>query len=849
MIPAMQLLDASKNFYRIGGLVKSSSNAVKSFSLAGVLQASDSGWILLSVPNALVRGAFDAIHEPGVELPPNKSGKLNAHISVIRPEELESIGGLDRVTERGKQFHYTIDGLKTCEPSGWDEMSRVWYLAVKSPELENLRKSYGLSPRPKNNKFEFHITVAVRRKHVLRNNDVKKAESLPPLPDYFLAKESNNPLFEELPELPEGFKKEATPVDTGSNDRIRRLIMQLDVVDDLLYLRYRKNMAKLQQTAQATNRPDIYQQGIEALKAGKFDDFAKLLNSQGTSAQTGHKRLAISDRVLNEDTLGRLGFLKTKIAIPEEGQISSTNWRHPDTNLHFHPHNGFFTVHEDSHPALTMSVRKKDPNLFSALNSGIVHAATEGVPGAFYYLRNKIMNPPAPTVVDPSKLDSNSKPLSGIVSRIFNENPSSLIISPQEKLVPPTPTVKAAARKEEYVPSVVKLSLRSGEQKLCPRCGKQILHDLYTDRKGWKFHRSCFTKGEGRVKESFDSSLGGFNLVSTLRNLHEKGVSWDQRLAPLREKLKAGKQPTFSDAEKALDDYVSGGKEIAQTPVLGIPTGQIVGNIRNLQYLPQQAESLLMNSGLLDQSPERAKRINKGLFDKNWTYNHYMRYADPKTTDSWFKNHHIDRALRYGKENLFDKGLFKQRENSIIDRPDLGLEGKYQELLRINPTAAKAFKDAWLSPDGEVVKLVGNARTPSLPNKYYQAVGQYLPTAATALSLGSTALISSLTNNLLAGNKQAANYRYDLPAGKTPDPLLQHIGRMAVRLQEPAKVTLVDPNRPSAFEDTPSPVLSRNPVLKPKLLLDLQNPFTAAKARELYDKLYPHHLTRVAPNQ
>src|SRR5579872_2585714 len=44
------------------------------YSLAGRLVGTKSGWIVLEVPMALVRGAFDALHEPGVEMPPAFSG-------------------------------------------------------------------------------------------------------------------------------------------------------------------------------------------------------------------------------------------------------------------------------------------------------------------------------------------------------------------------------------------------------------------------------------------------------------------------------------------------------------------------------------------------------------------------------------------------------------------------------------------------------------------------------------------------------------------------------------------------------------------------------------------------------
>lgn len=147
------------------------------YSLAGRLVGGKSGWVVLEVPMALVRGAFDALHEPGVEMPPafSEYESYKAHISVMRPEEVERAGGLDKITERGHFFNYTLGPVQTVEPHGWDEMSKVWFIKVRSPDLEKLRKSYGMSARPKNNEFDFHITIGVRRKSVLRANDVSKA--------------------------------------------------------------------------------------------------------------------------------------------------------------------------------------------------------------------------------------------------------------------------------------------------------------------------------------------------------------------------------------------------------------------------------------------------------------------------------------------------------------------------------------------------------------------------------------------------------------------------------------------------------------------------------------------------
>lgn len=153
---------------------KTASDAVLDYGLRGKLYLSSSGWLLMQVPNDLGRGAFDALHEPGVVLPQRSStDRYNAHVSVMTAAEVAKIGGPDKITERGHDVAYTLGPVKTVEPATWDGVSRVWYIEVRSPEIEKIRKSYGLPPRIKDH--DFHITFAIRRTNILRNDGVSKA--------------------------------------------------------------------------------------------------------------------------------------------------------------------------------------------------------------------------------------------------------------------------------------------------------------------------------------------------------------------------------------------------------------------------------------------------------------------------------------------------------------------------------------------------------------------------------------------------------------------------------------------------------------------------------------------------
>lgn len=138
----------------------------------------NTGYLILSVPNAIGIGFFQALNLPGLELPKWRTEqRFNCHLTVMRPNELASIGGIEKITERGKMFRYRIAGVDSS-PSKTDGFSRFYYLQVTSPQLSQLRRSYGLPGSPA---VPFHITFAARRRNVLRENSVRKVASYGPI--------------------------------------------------------------------------------------------------------------------------------------------------------------------------------------------------------------------------------------------------------------------------------------------------------------------------------------------------------------------------------------------------------------------------------------------------------------------------------------------------------------------------------------------------------------------------------------------------------------------------------------------------------------------------------------------
>jgi 8-oxo-dGTP pyrophosphatase MutT (NUDIX family) len=89
--------------------------------------------------------------------------------------ELDEVGA-NNINERGHSFRYSLGAVKEITPKNIDGVSKLWAIQILSPELSALRKSYGLSSLPKDEAF--HITVAVRRKNVLRDNDISKCDDM-----------------------------------------------------------------------------------------------------------------------------------------------------------------------------------------------------------------------------------------------------------------------------------------------------------------------------------------------------------------------------------------------------------------------------------------------------------------------------------------------------------------------------------------------------------------------------------------------------------------------------------------------------------------------------------------------
>jgi hypothetical protein len=122
----------------------------------GVLTEGNDGYIYLKVDDDYINHLFPILSNREYTKPPyfRRPNSPGAHISVIYVDERQQTG---EITEVGQTYSFKIVGLNAV-PS---KTLKYIVLEVNSPELENLRKKYGLSPLLKNH--EFHITIAKKK--------------------------------------------------------------------------------------------------------------------------------------------------------------------------------------------------------------------------------------------------------------------------------------------------------------------------------------------------------------------------------------------------------------------------------------------------------------------------------------------------------------------------------------------------------------------------------------------------------------------------------------------------------------------------------------------------------------
>lgn len=126
----------------------------------GVLVQNADGYAYIKVDDAYIHDLFPKLHaDPGYQKPPyfRRKDAPGAHISVVYANERV------KLREVGKRYSFSLNDLVVVQ--GKNKNSYI-ILQVDAPELEELRKSYGLKPKLQGH--EFHITIGKKSKKYKR---------------------------------------------------------------------------------------------------------------------------------------------------------------------------------------------------------------------------------------------------------------------------------------------------------------------------------------------------------------------------------------------------------------------------------------------------------------------------------------------------------------------------------------------------------------------------------------------------------------------------------------------------------------------------------------------------------
>ncbi|MFZ0564627.1 MAG: hypothetical protein WAM28_00290 [Chlamydiales bacterium] len=149
-------------FAKNGGQVEDQPQVLEkamSLDAFGALKEKRNGYLYLDLPNEYISELLPLINCPGQMIPPphfeSKQG-IGAHISVIDTDERikHDIWEIDEI---GQTFNFEIKEVRSTKIKWRKITKKIWVLTFNSPQLEELRESYGLSSTPKG--YDFYLLI------------------------------------------------------------------------------------------------------------------------------------------------------------------------------------------------------------------------------------------------------------------------------------------------------------------------------------------------------------------------------------------------------------------------------------------------------------------------------------------------------------------------------------------------------------------------------------------------------------------------------------------------------------------------------------------------------------------
>lgn len=126
----------------------------------GILKNSN-GFVYVDLDDEYIHKLITFIQQDGFEEPPyfGDPGLVGAHITVMYPEEATKYG-VKEIRECGEMVSFVPKKCQVVHPPRWKEIDEVYFIVVDAPQLDQIRKKYGLPKR----EHDFHITIGVKPK-------------------------------------------------------------------------------------------------------------------------------------------------------------------------------------------------------------------------------------------------------------------------------------------------------------------------------------------------------------------------------------------------------------------------------------------------------------------------------------------------------------------------------------------------------------------------------------------------------------------------------------------------------------------------------------------------------------
>jgi hypothetical protein len=132
------------------------------FPKNGTLRQDPEGFVYLELPDHFITEIYPLLYDQECEaIPLHDLEPSPAHIPVILSHEWAQKKGWGEISALETHFSFEITRLCSLKPKRWPGIAQVYFLEIKSQELENFRERHLLPSRIRGH--HFHVAIAFKK--------------------------------------------------------------------------------------------------------------------------------------------------------------------------------------------------------------------------------------------------------------------------------------------------------------------------------------------------------------------------------------------------------------------------------------------------------------------------------------------------------------------------------------------------------------------------------------------------------------------------------------------------------------------------------------------------------------